>query len=134
MKNFNLEKFKEYVNTYEKQTGHKDYSKETVIDDFVYGIGLCMDEEKYKHAGGYAKFKEKLLDYFLAKRNISRNNELTTSERSIIFKIIHPGAWADVFIHHSFPEGETYDSIMNEFNIPTHKEMSIKQSVEKKFD
>jgi len=59
MENFDLEKFKNYVNTYDKQMGHKKYSVKTIIDDFLYGIGICLDEDN-EHAQGYRKFKEEL--------------------------------------------------------------------------
>jgi len=131
MKNFNLEKFKDYVNTYENQTGHENYSKETVIDDFIYGIGICLDEEKYKNADGYAKFKDRILEYFIAKRRTNTDNKLTHGERSIIFEILYPGAWADIFIHNSFPKEETHETMMDYYNIPRIKNMSIEQTAEK---
>lgn len=64
MGNFDLEKFKNYVNTYDKQIGHKKYSIKTIIDDFLYGIGICLDEEEYYGAGGYEKFKKVLKQHF----------------------------------------------------------------------
>ena len=67
MKNFDLEKFKEYVNTYDKQIGHKNYSQQIIIDDFLYGIGLCINEEEYKQADGYKRFKGVILDHLQAK-------------------------------------------------------------------
>jgi hypothetical protein len=66
MENFDLEKFKDYVNTYDQQMGHKKYSVKTIIDDFLYGIGLCLDEDEYYSATGYAKFKKVLLEHLNA--------------------------------------------------------------------
>jgi len=63
MKNFNLKKFKDYVNSYDAQRGHEDYEVKTIIDDFLYGIGLCLNEEEYEFGGGYKKFKEVLLEH-----------------------------------------------------------------------
>lgn len=131
MKNFNLEKFKDYVNTYEKQTGHENYYKETIIDDFIYGVGICLDEDKYSNADGYYKFKESLEKYFASKHRANRDNKISPSEREQIFRIIHPQAWVDVFIHNSFPKKETKETMMDAFNIPKIREMSIKQTVEK---
>jgi len=64
MKNFDLEKFKNYVNTYDTQIGFKNYSKETVINDFIYGIGICINEEEYKNADGFKRFKKYLSKHF----------------------------------------------------------------------
>lgn len=66
MENFDLEKFKDYVNTYDKQIGHKGYSKKIIIDDFLYGMGICFDEEKYKHATGYSEFKKVIMEHLNA--------------------------------------------------------------------
>jgi len=66
MENFDLEKFKHYVNTYDNQTGHKKYSVRTIIDDFLYGIGICLDEEENKNADGYQRFKKVLLEHLNA--------------------------------------------------------------------
>jgi len=43
--------------------GHKKYSVKTIIDDFLYGIGICLDEEGFENADGYRKFKEKLMEH-----------------------------------------------------------------------
>ena len=62
MSDFDYEKFKDYVNTYDKQIGYKSYSEETIINDMLYGIGICLDEDEYKFGDGYARFRIKLLD------------------------------------------------------------------------
>lgn len=77
MKNFDLEKFKNYVNTYDKQSGHEDYSVKTIIDDFLYGIGICLDDAEFSFADGYDKFKKILLEHLEAiprEKAIVRNN------------------------------------------------------------
>jgi hypothetical protein len=63
MENFDLEKFKNYVNTYDKQLGHEGYSVKTIIDDFLYGIGICLDDSEFSLADGYERFKKMLLEH-----------------------------------------------------------------------
>ncbi len=53
---FDMEKFKEYVNTYDKRKNGLD-NDETIVKDMLYGIGLCLDKEEYSFVGGYKKFK-----------------------------------------------------------------------------
>ena len=53
---FDMQKFKEYVNTYDKRKNGLD-NDETIVKDMLYGIGLCLDKEQYCYAGGYKKFK-----------------------------------------------------------------------------
>lgn len=69
MKNFDLDKFKNYVNTYDQQVGHENYSVETVLNDFLYGIGICIDEaidEDFGGADGFNRFKQFLVKYLKA--------------------------------------------------------------------
>ena len=56
-KRFDLDKFKEYVNTYDQRKHGLD-NDETIVKDMLYGIGLCLDKEEYCFAGGYKKFKD----------------------------------------------------------------------------
>jgi hypothetical protein len=35
MNNFNLDKFKDYVNTYDNQSGHENYFKQTIDKDSI---------------------------------------------------------------------------------------------------
>lgn len=63
MKKFDLDKFKNYVNTYDKQPGHEDYSVETIINDFLYGIGICLDEDKFSFSNGFDEFKKMLIKH-----------------------------------------------------------------------
>lgn len=53
---FDMQKFKDYVNTYDKRKNGLD-NDETIVKDMIYGIGLCLDKEEYCFAGGYKKFK-----------------------------------------------------------------------------
>lgn len=62
MKNFDLEKFKHYVNTYDKQLGHKDYELHTILEDFLYGIGICINDD-YENSDGFKKFKKVLINH-----------------------------------------------------------------------
>lgn len=51
-----------YWSTYDKQTGYKDYSDKTFIDDALYAIGITL-HPKYKFADGYREFKKFLLEH-----------------------------------------------------------------------
>lgn len=53
---FDMDKFKEYVNTYDQRKNGLD-NDETIVKDMLYGIGLCLDKRKYCFAQGYRKFK-----------------------------------------------------------------------------
>lgn len=58
-----IEYLKKYINTYENQKGYLDYADGTIIDDILYGLGVALDEEKYKFGNGYDRFKLRLLDH-----------------------------------------------------------------------
>lgn len=58
---FDFEKFKEYVNTYNPKT-HGLNMDVTIIKDMVYGLGISLDEPTYQWANGFAKFKDYLRD------------------------------------------------------------------------
>jgi hypothetical protein len=60
---FDMEKFKEYVNTYDKKK-HGLNNGEVIVKDMIYGIGLCLDKKEFSFADGYRKFT-KLLKSFL---------------------------------------------------------------------
>jgi len=72
MENFDLEEFKNYVNTYGNQKGHEKYSEEIIIDDFLYGIGICLNE-KFKYIDGYERFKSKLMEHLNASDTLNRS-------------------------------------------------------------
>jgi hypothetical protein len=59
--NFDFEKFKEYVNTYNPKT-HGLNMDTTILRDMVYGLGICLDEEHYEFANGFKEFKQFLKD------------------------------------------------------------------------
>ena len=53
---FDIQKFKEYVQTYDVKKHGLD-NDDTIVKDMLYGIGLCLDKEEYRFADGYKKFK-----------------------------------------------------------------------------
>lgn len=55
-----VEYLKDYIITYENQTGYKNYSDCTFIADILYGLGVSLSDE-YQNADGFRKFKEKVL-------------------------------------------------------------------------
>ena len=61
---FDIEKFKEYVNTYDVNR-HGLGSDKTIIKDMVYGLGIALDEKKYSMADGFRKFVKHLVDLIL---------------------------------------------------------------------
>lgn len=60
----NIEKatkaLQDYMNTYDKQYGYKEYSEECFINDILYGLGIALDPKKYRYADGFSLFKQKL--------------------------------------------------------------------------
>lgn len=54
-----IEYLQKYINTYDEQFEHVDYSDETIIDDVLYGLGVALDD-KYEFANGFDEFKERL--------------------------------------------------------------------------
>ena len=59
-KNFNWEKFKEYVNTYDvKQHSVND---KCTFEDMLYGLATALDN-KYRWANGYRLFKQQLKEW-----------------------------------------------------------------------
>jgi len=55
-----VKSLKKFINTYDKQTHYQNYSNDTIIDDFLYGLGVAFDSEKHSFANGYKKWKQKL--------------------------------------------------------------------------
>lgn len=53
----------EYMRTYSQQSGYENYSDAIFIDDILYGLGLSLDCDKYKCAGGFEAFKAFLREY-----------------------------------------------------------------------
>ena len=60
---FDMQKFKDYVQTYDTKKNGLDNS-EVIVKDMIYGIGLCLDKKEFGFADGYRKFTE-LLKSFL---------------------------------------------------------------------
>ena len=58
---------KSYINSYKESYIANETS---FIKDMLYGIGLSIDKEKFKHGKGYSKFENKLLDEVIIKRNL----------------------------------------------------------------
>ena len=58
---------KDYINSYQESN---IASEASFIKDMIYGIGLSIDKEKFKHGRGYLKFENKLLDEVIIKRNL----------------------------------------------------------------
>jgi len=53
---FDMQKFKEYVQTYDAKKdglGNDD----TIVKDMLYGIGLCLNKKEFEFADGFKKFK-----------------------------------------------------------------------------
>ena len=52
---FDIEKFKDYVATYDKSEQGLD-TADVIVKDMIYGIGICVDEKEFSFANGYNKF------------------------------------------------------------------------------
>ena len=45
-----------YWNTYDKQDGYKEWGEDMFLRDALYGVGIAIDEEKYKWDNGFEEF------------------------------------------------------------------------------
>lgn len=61
---FDMESFKKYVNTYDAEK-HGLNKNDVIIKDMLYGMGLSLNEEKYRWAAGYRKFKSFLKSWYV---------------------------------------------------------------------
>tara|TARA_R110002012_G_C11467224_1_gene593534 strand:+ start:172 stop:423 length:252 start_codon:yes stop_codon:yes gene_type:complete len=53
---FDMQKFKEYVQTYDaKKNGLGN--DDNIVKDMLYGIGLCLNKKEFEFADGFKKFK-----------------------------------------------------------------------------
>jgi hypothetical protein len=52
--------YQQYVATYSDQPFYQSYMDQTLIADFLYGIGLAFDREKYRGADGFDLWKAEL--------------------------------------------------------------------------
>lgn len=57
---FDLEAFKEYVNTYDTKRHGLD-KNDTILADMIYGLGIAMNKDRYSFITGYDLFKERIL-------------------------------------------------------------------------
>jgi len=87
MENFDLEEYKKFVNTYDTQIGHDTYSEETILNDFLYGIGICLDKEEYSFSDGFARFRVRLLLHLNNKLKINNMDTL----KNILEKLAKKG-------------------------------------------
>ena len=53
---FDMQKFKEYVQTYDAKKNGLD-NDDTIVKDMLYGIGLCLNKKEFEFADGFKKFK-----------------------------------------------------------------------------
>jgi len=61
-KNFDFEKFKNYVNTYDpERLGNNQV--DSIIKDMLYGIGISLGD-KFRFSDGYKKFMDDLKENF----------------------------------------------------------------------
>ena len=56
-----------YWCTYHKQSYYTKYSDSIFIDDAIYGLGIAIDDEKYRYASGNKDFRKFLLKYLQEK-------------------------------------------------------------------
>ena len=53
---FDMQKFKDYVQTYDAKKNGLD-NDDTIVKDMLYGIGLCLNKKEFEFADGFKKFK-----------------------------------------------------------------------------
>ena len=53
---FDMQKFKDYVQTYDAKKNGLD-NDDTIVKDMLYGIGLCLNKKEFEYADGFKKFK-----------------------------------------------------------------------------
>lgn len=53
---FDIQKFKEYVRTYDVKKHGLD-NDDTIVKDMLYGIGLGLNKKKFEYTDGFKKFK-----------------------------------------------------------------------------
>lgn len=65
-----------YMNTYTDQPYYTEYSRDIVLDDILYGLGIALGGERFKYARGYDAWKrllherlrdDKSIDFLLEK-------------------------------------------------------------------
>ncbi len=65
---FDIESAVDYMqkfwDTYDIQSGWKNYDQEMFLNDALYGVGAAMHPHKYRNANGFEKFKIFLYNRF----------------------------------------------------------------------
>lgn len=56
-----VDRLTKYMQTYPSQYKYMDYSDRCFIDDVLYGLGIALEPNVYKGAGGYELFREAVL-------------------------------------------------------------------------
>jgi len=54
---FDIQKFKEYVQTYDAKRDGLD-NDDNIVKDMLYGIGLCLNKKEFESHYGFKKFKK----------------------------------------------------------------------------
>lgn len=51
-----VKRMQHYWNTYDEQNEYKDWGKDMFLRDALYGVGIAVDEERYKFGNGFVRF------------------------------------------------------------------------------
>ena len=73
---FDMQKFKEYVQTYDAKKNGLD-NDDTIVKDMLYGIGLSLNKKEFEFADGFKKFKT-FIKAFLTEQELNQNKENET--------------------------------------------------------
>jgi hypothetical protein len=52
-----------YMSTYDTQFEYEKYNARVFVSDVLYGLGLSIDNVKYRYADGFTSFKQDLAVY-----------------------------------------------------------------------
>ncbi|MEZ0155236.1 MAG: hypothetical protein AB9Q22_10105 [Candidatus Reddybacter sp.] len=69
-----------YWASYDKQPGYENYSRRTLIDDALYGLGIAIDKDQFKEAPGYDKFKALLREHLMAEQSLDTGARASEQE------------------------------------------------------
>lgn len=75
-----LASLKEFVDTYDQQTGYESYLTDTFVFDILYGIGVAIDKDKYHGPKGYEKFQQNLRGLLVKNDLIKKTNSEKISD------------------------------------------------------
>lgn len=70
----------DYMRTYSEQYGYMDYTDETFIDDVLYGLGVAIDEEKFRFFKGAQAFKQRLREHLGSNARVQPGRASTADE------------------------------------------------------